>query len=434
MELGVAFVILLASIILGVPVVYAFGITTAWLVTTLGFDASFVFTTIYSKMNGTVLLAIPLFIILGAIMETGGVGSALVDFVENFTGRIRGALCFVSSVCCAVFGAICGSGAATLSCIGSIMAPKMRDRKYPMGVAAAVLACAAPIGMLIPPSSIQILYAWAGNLSVLTCFLSTVVPGIILTILIGICGIFMCRNSKDIVLTEALPRKEWAKRTAKSTKSAIPALLMPIIVLGGIYGGFMTATEAAAVAIIYAIPVSLFVYRGLKAKDFLGTFKKSAISTGTIMVMLGIIMVVSRILVMNNVPTMILNALLKVSGNNKYIVLLMINIFMVIIGMLMDDVSGTLLVAPILIPIGNSLGVSPYQMAAILGVNLGMGNVTPPTAPFLYLGASICKVETKDMMKPMLFILLFAYVPTLILTTYIPELSLWLPRLIMGEI
>ena len=107
---------------------------------------------------------------------------------------------------------------------------------------------------------------------------------------------------------------------------------------------------------------------------------------------------------------------------------------MVIIGMLMDDVSGTLLVAPILIPIGNSLGVSPYQMAAILGVNLGMGNVTPPTAPFLYLGASICKVETKDMMKPMLFILLFAYVPTLILTTYIPELSLWLPRLIMGEI
>ena len=197
MGLGIAFIILVVTIVLGVPVVYAFGATTIWLVMTLGFDASFVFTTVYSKMNGTVLLAIPLFIILGAIMEKGGVGSALVEFIENFTGRIRGALCAVASVCCAVFGAICGSGAATLSCIGSILAPKMRERKYPMGVAAAVLACAAPIGMLIPPSSIQILYAWAGNLSVLTCFLATVIPGVILTILIAVCGI--CAENRPIL-------------------------------------------------------------------------------------------------------------------------------------------------------------------------------------------------------------------------------------------
>lgn len=164
------------------------------------------------------------------------------------------------------------------------------------------------------------------------------------------------------------------------------------------------------------------------------TFKESAVTTGVIMVMLGTIMVVSRILVMNNVPSMILDALLTVTGNNKYLVLLMINIFMVIIGMLMDDVSGTLLVAPILLPIGMELGVNPYQMAAILGVNLGMGNVTPPTAPFLYLGGRICKVDTKSMMKPMLTIIAFCYVPTLILTTYIPEFSLWLPRLIMGSV
>ena len=155
MELGVAFAILLVCIVVGVPVVYSFGAATIWLVLTLGFDASFVFTTVYSKMNSSVLIAIPLFIILGAIMEKGGVGSALVNFVEAFTGRVKGALCAVSSVACAVFGAICGSGAATLSCIGSIMAPKMRERNYPMGVAAAVLACAAPIGLLIPPSSIR---------------------------------------------------------------------------------------------------------------------------------------------------------------------------------------------------------------------------------------------------------------------------------------
>ena len=428
MELGVAFAILLVCIVVGVPVVYSFGAATIWLVLTLGFDASFVFTTVYSKMNSSVLIAIPLFIILGAIMEKGGVGSALVNFVEAFTGRVKGALCAVSSVACAVFGA------ATLSCIGSIMAPKMRERNYPMGVAAAVLACAAPIGMLIPPSSIQILFAWSGNLSVLTCFIATVIPGIILTILIGICGIVMCKKYPDVKVTEKMSRKDWMSNTYRSTVHAIPALIMPIIVLGGIYGGFMTPSEAAGVAIVYSIPVSILIYRGTKMRELGRTFKESAVTTGVIMVMLGTIMVVSRILVMNNVPSMILDALLTVTGNNKYLVLLMINIFMVIIGMLMDDVSGTLLVAPILLPIGMELGVNPYQMAAILGVNLGMGNVTPPTAPFLYLGGRICKVDTKSMMKPMLTIIAFCYVPTLILTTYIPEISLWLPRLIMGSV
>lgn len=432
MELIIAFIILVATIIIGVPVIYAFGLTSVWLVYSLGFDASFVFTTMYSKMNGVVLLAIPLFIILGGVMEKGGVGSALVEMVEAFIGRLKGALCFVASVACAVFGAICGSGAATLSCIGSILAPKMRDRKYPMGVAAAVLACSAPIGMLIPPSSIQILIAWAGNLSVLRCFLATIIPGIILTILIGIVGLVLCKKSPDIVVIEKLPLNQQMSRAGKKTLSAIPALIMPLIVLGGIYGGIMTPTEAAGVAIVYAIPVSIYIYKGIKWRDLGKTFRESAVTTGVIMVMLGVIMVVSRILVMNNVPSLILDGLMSVTNNNKYLVLLMINIFLVIIGMLMDDVSGTLLTAPILLPIGMAMGISPYHMAAIMGVNLGMGNVTPPTAPFLYLGARICKVDTKEMIKPMLLIIVFAYLPTLLLTTYIPDMALFLPNLLMG--
>lgn len=432
MELIIAFIILVATIVIGVPVIYSFGLTSIWLVYSLGFDASFVYTTMYSKMNGVVLLAIPLFIILGGVMEKGGVGSALVEMVEAFIGRLKGALCFVASVACAVFGAICGSGAATLSCIGSILAPKMRDRKYPMGVAAAVLACSAPIGMLIPPSSIQILIAWAGNLSVLRCFLATIIPGIILTILIGIVGLVLCKKSPDIVVIEKLPLNQQMSRAGKKTLSAIPALIMPLIVLGGIYGGIMTPTEAAGVAIVYAIPVSIYIYKGIKWRDLGKTFRESAVTTGVIMVMLGVIMVVSRILVMNNVPSLILDGLMSVTNNNKYLVLLMINIFLVIIGMLMDDVSGTLLTAPILLPIGMAMGISPYHMAAIMGVNLGMGNVTPPTAPFLYLGARICKVDTKEMIKPMLLIIVFAYLPTLLLTTYIPDMALFLPNLLMG--
>lgn len=431
MELALGFLILVVLVIVGVPIVYAFGAATIWFTVSLGYDPSFLFPTAYSKLNGVVLLAIPLFIMAGGIMEKGSIGSSLVGFIENFVGRIRGALCIVSTVACAVFGSICGSGAATLSCIGSIMAPKMREKKYPMGVAAAVLCCSAPLGMLIPPSSIQILYAWSGQLSVLACFLSTVLPGLVLTALISIVGWFMAKNHKDIVLTDAVTPKEWVNRTGRSTVTAIPALIMPVIILGGIYGGYMTPSEAAAVAIIYAIPVSMFIYKSLSVRDLRDNFVNTATTTGVIMVMLAIIMVMSRILVMENLPDIVLGLLLSVS-ENKIVILLMINLFLVIIGMIMDDVSGTLLCTPILIPIAIELGVSPYHMAAILGVNLGMGNITPPTAPFLYLGARICKVSTREMLKPCLAIIVFAYIPTLLLTTYVPQMALWLPSLIMG--
>lgn len=427
----IGFILLLILIVLGVPIMYSFGATVMWFVFSMGYDASFTFSTMFSSLNSVVLLAIPLFIMVGGVMEKGNIGSTLVNLVENFTGRIRGSLCIVASVSCAVFGSICGSGAATLSCIGSILAPKMNERKYPMGVCAAVLCCAAPIGMLIPPSSIQILFAWSGNLSVLACFLSTVIPGIMLTILIALVGLFMSKTHKEIIITESLPPKEWLQRTKKSTIHAIPALIMPFIVLGGIYGGVMTASEAAGVAVTYAVFASLVFYRQIKLGDLKDVFLETATATGTIMVMLAVIMVLSRIVVQENVPGHLLNALLTVSSN-RYVLLLMLNVFMVIIGMLMDDVSGTLLCTPILIPLGIELGVSPYQMAAILGVNLGMGNVTPPTAPFLYLGSKICNVSTRMMLKPCLLIIVFAYIPTLIVTTYIPQVSLWLPKLILG--
>ncbi|MGI6553548.1 MAG: TRAP transporter large permease [Bacillota bacterium] len=430
MEVLIGFAILVLLIILGVPVVFAFGATVIYFAFLKGLSATPIFTTMYGNLVSVVLLAIPLFILVGGIMEKGGIGSVLVGFVENFTGRIKGSLCIVASVSCAVFGSICGSGAATLSCIGSILTPKMRERKYPMGVCAAVLCCAAPIGMLIPPSAIQILFAWAGNLSVLACFLATVIPGIILTILIAIVGWVLCRNNEEIVVTEKVTKEEWLVNMRQSTVRAIPALFMPILVLGGIYGGLMTPTEAAGVACVYAVIVSVYIYRAVKLRELKGVFLDTAVTTGVIMVMLAVIMVLSRILVQERVPDLILNALLSIS-ENRYVILLLINIFLVIIGMIMDDVSGTLLCAPILVPIAIGLDVSPYQMAAILGVNLGMGNVTPPTAPFLYFSSRIVNVKTQEILVPSIIIIVFAYIPTVIITTYVPWVSLWLPSLIL---
>lgn len=243
-------------------------------------------------------------------MEKGRIGDALIGFVEMFVGKVRGSLAIVACITSAIFGSISGSGAATLSCIGSIVFPKMRERHYNMSKAAAVVCCSAPLGLLIPPSATQIIIAWLGNLSVLACFLSTLIPGIILTILISVVSYFLFRNDPEIIenAKQAREQRLTAKDYSARTKHAFPALLMPVIILGGIYAGIMTPTEAAAVAVFYAIPIAIWVYKGTTAKELRKTFIHTATATGTLLVMISIMMVVSQILVMNNLPASFLDS------------------------------------------------------------------------------------------------------------------------------
>ena len=300
-----------------------------------------------------------------------------------------------------------------------------------MEIAAAVACTSAPLGMLIPPSSLCIVVAWGANLSVSACFLSTLIPGIILTIFISVVAWFMLRN-KDIEAGTGLDDGVALKDVVvPRTKRAIPALLMPVVILGGIYGGIMTATEAAAVAAIYAIPVAIWIYKGIKVRELKDVLLDGARTTGIIMVMCVMTMALGQILTMEQLPTMLLGALTSVS-ENKYVIMLMINIFLIMIGMIMDDTCATMLCSPLLIPIGTAIGIDPYHMCAILVVNIGMGNVTPPTAPFLYMASGMAKVNAAKVMVPVLKIIGFAYVPVLALVTLFPELSTWLPGLILG--
>lgn len=431
-ELILAIVSLMALIIVGVPVPFCFGAGVILLTLTTGGVSAWMFPLAYSKVNSILLMTIPMFVMAGAIMNKGGIGKSLVDWLSGILCRIKGNLVIVASFACGIFGAVCGSGTATLSCIGSILAPRMREDKYPLGVVGAVLCCAAPLGLLIPPSGIQILVAWSGQLSVLACFLSTAVPGVILMCLIALVGWIMTRTSSEVPEAIHPPMGEWIPSMGKKTASAFPALLMPVIILGGIYGGFATPTESAAIAVIYAIPVSMLVYKSLTWKEVGSAFKESAVTCGVITLMVFFISILSRMLVMANLPSIILNAFMMVSEDPK-VILIMINLLMVITGMIMDDTSGTLLLTPILLPVAQEIGISPYHFAAILGVNLGMGNITPPCAPFLYMSSRVCGASTASMIKPVLMIILFAYLPTLILTTYVPDVSLWLPRLILGD-
>lgn len=431
MILAAGIILILVLLICGIPVAFSFGGGLAFMIYALGYDPQTLTGYGFAQVRSVVLMAMPLFIICGGIMEKGGIGKSLVDLIEHFIGRLRGSLAAVEIVASAIFGAITGSGAATLTCIGSIVAPRMTAKNYPKGITAAVVANAAPLGMLIPPSGIMILYAWAGSQSVLACFLATLIPGIILTILQSAVAIFMLKSHHEIEVSDKLPKGEWVPELGKKTRYALPALFMPVIILGGIYGGIFTAMEAAAVATLYAIPVTVFVYKGLNLKGLMKTFFTAAVSIGAIFAMTIMLNMVCRVFIMENLPDAIMDILLKIS-NNPMVIMLLLNVFMIFIGMIMDDVSSTLLCTPILLPIVMELGYSPIHFAAILGVNLGMGTVTPPCAPFLYMATKLVGADFKDTLKPTILLILLAWLPTLLLTIFVPELSTWLPRLVLG--
>jgi len=427
----VALLILLAALIVGIPVPFSFLASTLFLVVVGGYSPSFLLPYGYSKMSTVVLLAIPLFITAGGLMERGNIGQQLIDMVDLFVGRLKGGLGAVAVVSCAVFGSITGSCCATLSCIGAIMFPRLQKAGYPLGHSAALMANSAVLGILIPPSAIMILYSWVGGQSVLACFLSTVVPGVILTFLFVVNNFFMVRKNPDLVLSQELPPGELGKLFVKRGTRALPALFMPVMILGGIYGGMFTPTEAAALSVLYAIPVGMFIYGGLTRGSLKAVLLESATTTGVVMVMLYAVMILSRLYIMEDMPQKLLELLTSITSS-KIGILFILNIFMVIMGMLMDDVSAVMLCTPILLPIATAIGVHPIHFAAILGVNLGMGNITPPCAPVLYLSGRLNGAAISDTLKPTLQLIAFGWMPVLFFTTYFPGLSLWLPRLVLG--
>ena len=431
MTVVIGIIILIVLLVMGVPVAFCFGGATLYLVLVLGYSPLFLVPYGYSSIASVTLWCIPLFIIAGSIIKRGKIGDALVNFVEHFIRGFKSGLGVVTVITCGVFGAIAGNGSATMSAIGSIMAPKLREKGYPRGVAASLIASASVLGLLIPPSSAQIVYAWAANQSVLACFLATVVPGIILAILLCVVQAFMVCDVQMNDLTDNQTSFPVNHSFAKKTGRAFPALLMPVIILGGIYGGFMTPMESAAIATLYCIPVAIFFYKGMKFRELGDCLVESGKATGNVAVMLMTAMLFSRILTMEKIPDAMVRLIMGISSN-KYVVLLLVNLLLFVVGMLMEDGCGIMLCTPLLLPVVQAVGVSPIQFAAIMGVNLGMGLITPPTAPLLYFASQVGEAPVGEMLKPTLKLIFFAWLPTVLLTTYIPALSTTLPRLIMG--
>jgi len=424
----VAILILVALLLIGVPVPLCFVGATVFIVITRDIPITILLPAGYTAIKSVILLAVFFFVLAGELMNLGGIAVRLLDLVNAFISRIKGGLGVVVIVTTAIFGAMSGSSAAALSAIGTIMIPRMEEHGYPRGYAAAVATLSAPLALLIPPSISLVLIGWVTQISIAACFLCTVGPALLLVVAFSLINRWMIRDI-PLKLDPKISFKETSKIANVRFWRAAPGLLMPFIILGGIYSGIFTATEAATVAVVYSLPVGFLIYRSLTVRKLGSAFISSATTTAVVIVMLFFIMILSRVLTMENIPQKMATFLLGIS-DNKYIILLLVSVFLLLLGMLIDDASGIILASPLLMPVMMEIGVHPLHFVAIVTTNLTMGTMTPPTAPMLYFGIRIGGVTLQQIFKPAMTLLLLGNLPVVIATVYWPDLSLFLPRLL----
>jgi len=422
----ILFTILIFS---GVPIPFSFLGTIIFLVFIKGYDPSFLLPAGFAKLNSVTLLTLPFFIAAGYLVAGSSIASRLINFLNVLVGRMRGGLGVVAIVVSCVFGAISGAAASSVIAIGTVMIPQMERYGYPRGYSTALISSAAVLSTMIPPSLAMIMFAFVTGESVAACFLATVGPALLLTTLFSIANLVMTRKIPTIVTPPKTTVKMIVKDFEFQGKAAFGALLLPVIILGGIYGGIMTPTEAAAVAIFYSIILSVFIYREITFGKAMHLLRSSVCTAGTMMLMTFFAAILSRLYTMEQVPQQVSSMLIGITSN-KTVLLLLINLFLIFTGMVIDELSGILLVTPLLYPVILKLGINPIQFAAIIGVNLGMGMMTPPMAGIMYIGARVGNVTIDKMFKPSMTLIFFCSIPVVLVTTFWPPLSLFIPNLL----
>jgi len=412
---------------LNVPVAFCMGIATLLGVLVIGELPSFLI--IAQKMatgiDSFALLAIPFFILSGLFMGRGGIARRLIDFANVVVGRFRGGLAFVNIMTCMLFGSISGSAAAAVSSVGGFMVPLMNKMGYHRDFNASISITAATTGLLIPPSNVMIVYSLAtgGMVSIAAIFIAGVLPGILVGLaLMVVAGIISIRRNYG--KGERFGLGESFMRFLK----AIPALLLIVIVLGGILGGIFTATEASAIAVVYSFALSVFIYKEVKLKDLPGIILQSAITTAVVFLLIATSMAMSWFLAHENVPQNISAFLLGLT-ESKILLLLIINLILLAVGTFMDMTPAVLIFTPIFLPVVKGFGVHPLHFGIIMIMNLCIGLCTPPVGTVLFLG---CGIANTTVTKAMRYLLpcFAAMITVLFICTYIPQISLALPRLL----
>ncbi len=415
MGAGILFGILFILLFLGVPIAICLGIAAALTMVLTGNTQylAAVPTRMFTQLDNTTLMAVPFFILAGNIMAEGGISDRLIGFFELLLKRLPGRLACIAVVASGFFGAISGSSPATVAAIGGITAPRMVQKGYPPEKAAAIAASSGTLGVVIPPSIPMVTYAVTASVSIISMFEAGWVPGIMLILGLCIANAIMCKKY-DSVDTTKYPAKTYLVRF----KDAFLALLMPVIILGGIYGGIFTPTESAAVACVYALIVSCFVFKELNLKQLYKIFKDSCISSAVVLFVVGMSAPFAWFMTSENIPTMISTAVMS-TFHSKFLILLAMNLLLLFLGCFLETQSIILLVTPILLPMATALGVSPVALGLIIIVNTSIGMITPPMAVNLFVATGICKTTIGAVSKKIIPYLLLEF-GILLLYTYIP--------------
>lgn len=413
-------------ILMGMPVAYAMGLSALIGGWWIDIPADAIMIAIAGGVNKFSLLAIPFFVLAGAIMAEGGMAHRLVAFASVLVGFVRGGLSLVNILASTFFGAISGSSMADTASIGSVLIPEMEKKGYPRDFATAVTISGSVQAILIPPSHNAVIYSLAagGSVSIAALFLAGVLPGLILGSTLAIICLFIAKK-KDFPKGRAIPMKE----ALKIVVDALWGLMTIFIILGGILSGVFTATESAAVAVIWAFSVTMFVYRDYKWRELPKLVHRTVKTLAIVMILIGFAASFGYIMTLMQIPQQITGLFTSIS-DDKIVVLLMINVLLLVLGTLMDMAPLILIMTPILLPIVTSLGVDPVHFGMIMMLNLAMGLITPPVGSVLFVGAAVAKLPIEQVVKALypFFIALFA---VLMAVTYIPAISMWLPNLLL---
>ena len=445
MAVIVLLVLLVAFMLFGVPVGFAIGGATMaamWFCTDLNMVISAQYC--YSGIFSFTVMAIPFFMLAGTIMSTGGIARRIVDFASALIGFVTGSLGCVTILACMFFGALCGSGMATASAIGSMMIPEMKKKGYDVPYAATIVCFGAIVGPIIPPSLSFVLYGAATKTSVPDLFRAGILPGILIGVAFIIMNILICKkNGWDLQQKAAQAQLESVQMTKEEQKAIMRkamkdrlkmiwvtfkdgfwALLSPVIILGGIYSGVFTPTEAACISVVYSILVSIFVYKEMGKKELFQTFLTASILNGVTSFLLGYSTVFSTFMTFERVPQMISTFLTTVS-DNPIVVLLLINIILLAIGLFLDTVPAIIVMAPLLLPTVQILGIDPIHFGVIMAVNLAIGLCSPPYGCNLFVGAAVAKIKMESMFKWIAPYFIVSIICLLIITFFKP-LSMFL--------
>ncbi|MCE9963777.1 TRAP transporter large permease [Lelliottia amnigena] len=420
-----AFILLFTLAILlalGMPVAFAVGLSAVAGALWIDLPLEALMIQITSGVNKFTLLAIPFFILAGAIMAEGGIARRLVNFAYIFVGFIRGGLSLVNIVASTFFGAISGSSVADTASIGSVMIPEMEKKGYPREYAAAVTASGSVQAILIPPSHNSVIYSLAagGTVSIATLFIAGVLPGLLL----GVSLMVLClgfAHKRGYPKGEKIPFKQ----AVKIFFDALWGLLTVVIILGGILSGIFTATESAAVACLWAFFVTMFIYRDYKWKELPKLMCRTVKTVTIVMILIGFAAAFGAVMTYMQLPMRITEFFTSLS-DNKYVILMYLNIMLLLIGTLMDMAPLILILTPVLLPVTNSLGIDPVHFGMIMMVNLGIGLITPPVGSVLFVASAVSKQRIETVMRAMLPFYAMLLV-VLGMVTYIPAISLWLP-------